>query len=386
MKSIFIQIASYRDTELVPTIKDLISKSSGQNSLFFGICWQRGQTDSLEQFNKDKRFRIHDVHWSKSVGLGWARMNAQQLYNNEDYVLQIDSHSRFIKNWDTELINMLERLRYKSEKPLLTTYGTPYEPNKKIDDLNPPPYKLVPVDFKESGTIWFKRKIIEGYEKKTEPINARFIGGGFFFTYGSHCLEYKYDPQLYFAGDELTLSLRSYTMGYDLYHPHVNILWHFYKRVDHIKHWNDHNKKNPWWKTDKISKKRLNNLLEGQSLGNYGCGQNRSIRDYEMYAGFDFKNKRILKSATEGLDPPKEYSEEGFKKEQNINIDWKELPKGAYNIKLYNLAKKNVKSLSIDRNIECIQVESDYKIMKYDLLQNNQVIFSKDLNNDIVWN
>lgn len=38
MKSIFIQIASYRDAELVPTIKDLISKSSGQNSLFFGIC------------------------------------------------------------------------------------------------------------------------------------------------------------------------------------------------------------------------------------------------------------------------------------------------------------------------------------------------------------
>ena len=111
-------------------------------------------------------------------------MNAQQLYNNEDYVLQIDSHSRFIKNWDTELVNMLDHLRYRGEKPLLTTYGASYEPNKKIDDLNPPPYKLVPVDFKESGTIWFKRKIIEGYEKKTEPINARFIGGGFFFTYG----------------------------------------------------------------------------------------------------------------------------------------------------------------------------------------------------------
>lgn len=385
MKSIFIQIASYRDSELLPTIRDLIAKSSGDNSLFFGICWQRDDTESLAEFTNDNRLRVYDTHWSKSTGLGWARRETQKLYNNEDYVLQIDSHSRFIQNWDSILINMLESLKCKSDKPLLTTYGAPYDPNKKIEDINPPPNKLVPIDFKKSGTIWFKRTIIEDYKHKTEPINARFIGGGFFFTYGSHCIEYKYDPNLYFAGDELSLSLRSYTMGYDLYHPHINILWHFYKRMNHVKHWNDHNKNNPWWKTDHISKTRLNRLIQGHDLAEYGCGNARSIEDYEKYAGFDFINKRILKLATDGYDPPLPYDENAFKKKQTIYIDWGDLSEGNYLIKYYNLTQKEIMSVSLHTYTKTIEIISDYEIMKYDIIKNNQVILSKDLRNNIPW-
>jgi hypothetical protein len=35
---IFVQIASYRDPELVPTIKDCISKAKNPENLVFGIC------------------------------------------------------------------------------------------------------------------------------------------------------------------------------------------------------------------------------------------------------------------------------------------------------------------------------------------------------------
>jgi hypothetical protein len=251
------------------------------------------------------------------------------------------------------------------------------------------PNKLVPIDFKSSGTIWFKRLPIINYKKLNEPINARFVGGGFFFTIGQHSQEYKYDPHLYFAGDELSLSLRSYTMGYDLYHPHKNILWHFYQRHNRVKHWNDHNKKNSktktvWWETDKISKQRLNKLISGGNLENYGCGSVRSIHDYEKYSGFDFDKKRILLKARNGYDPPLEYNEESFKTNQKIIIDWQDINIGTYEIKLIHLSKKYI-TQNIDTDTKEIYINTDNPIMKYEILKDNKVILSKELYNNIVW-
>ena len=42
----------------------------------------------------------------------------------------------------------------------------------------------------------------------------------FFFTLGQHCLEVPYDPDLYFLGEELVMMARSFTHGYDMFHPH----------------------------------------------------------------------------------------------------------------------------------------------------------------------
>ena len=52
---IFIQIAAYRDPELVPTLKDCIDKAKYPDRLRFGICWQHEPSDpwdiELDEFN-----------------------------------------------------------------------------------------------------------------------------------------------------------------------------------------------------------------------------------------------------------------------------------------------------------------------------------------------
>ena len=61
MNKIFVQIASYRDPQLLPTIKDMIDKAKKPKNLVFGICWQHSKEDSwdeLDEFKDDKRFRI----------------------------------------------------------------------------------------------------------------------------------------------------------------------------------------------------------------------------------------------------------------------------------------------------------------------------------------
>jgi Glycosyltransferase (GlcNAc) len=211
---IYIQIAAYKDPELAPTIKDCLATARFKRDLRFGICWQRSEDDQcLKPYKKDKRFRIDTVPWQESKGLCSARSRIQGMYEGEDYTLQLDSHHRFAQDWDVQLIEFMELTG--SGKPLLTSYAGMYRPkdNRKI---NTDPYKMVADRFTPGGTILFRPHGIEGWRELQKPIRARFVSGHFFFTLGQHCTEYKYDPNLYFAGDEISLAIRSFTLGYDL--------------------------------------------------------------------------------------------------------------------------------------------------------------------------
>ena len=311
---IFVQIASYRDPELVPTIKDCIAKAKHPERLTFGICWQHSEEDewdNLDEFKDDSTFTIMDVPWNESQGLCWARHHIQKMWKGEQYTMQIDSHHRFLQDWDEKLIEMMELTG--SPKPIITTYAGMYDP-KENKLLNEEPYKMVGNKFTSGGTILFYPHRIENYKELTKPIPARFVSGHFFFTYGIHCEEYKYDPQLYFAGDEISLSIRSFTLGYDLFHPHYTVVWHEYTREGRVKHWDDFQKKNEdkiektFGELDAISKKRLRQMLQeednGTDIGEYGLGTVRTHREYEDYAGIDFANRILHPNTTKGIDPP----------------------------------------------------------------------------------
>jgi glycosyltransferase involved in cell wall biosynthesis len=130
---IFIQIASYRDPQLIPTIKDCIKNAKKPEKLVFSIAWQHSSEDvwdNLDEFKDDKRFRIVDINYSESKGACWARNQLQQNYNGEEYTLQLDSHHRFVENWDEELILMYKQLVKKGhKKPLLTGYVSSFDPD-----------------------------------------------------------------------------------------------------------------------------------------------------------------------------------------------------------------------------------------------------------------
>ena len=337
---IFVQIASYRDPELIPTIKDCIAKAKYPERLTFGICWQHSpddEWDNLDEFKDDPTFTIMDVPWNESKGLCWARHHIQKMWKGEKYTMQLDSHHRFLQDWDEVLIEMMDLTG--SPKPLLTAYAGMYDP-KENKLLNTEPYKMVPDKFTGGGTILFYPHRIENYEQLTKPIPARFVSGHFFFTLGIHCEEYKYDPNIYFAGDEISLSIRSYTLGYDLFHPHYTVVWHEYTREGRTKHWTDFNNETkdaglvekPWWEMDSESKRRLRHMLQEEDneidLGEYGLGSYRSHWSYQLYAGIHFRLRKLHPDAVRGIDPPTTSETEGMewayevKREQTLKLDW----------------------------------------------------------------
>jgi len=301
-KKIFIQIASYRDPELNNTLKDCIEKSKNPDNLVFSICWQHSKDDewdNLDLYKDDPRFKIIDVDYKESKGACWARNTLQQQYDGEQYTLQLDSHHRFIENWDSELINMLEDLRSKGhEKPLLTSYISSYNPENDPDGRVKVPWKMNFDRFIPEGAVFFLPASIDDFKERNEPIPARFYSAHFAFTLGSFVKEVPHDPEYYFHGEEISIAVRAYTWGYDLFHPHKIIAWHEYTRKGRTKQWDDDK---TWSSKNTNSHLRNRKLFEMDGLekdidfGIYDFGKIRTLEDYERYSGVSFKKRAVQK-------------------------------------------------------------------------------------------
>lgn len=299
---IFIQIAAYRDPQLIPTLKDCISKAKFPENLVFSIAWQHSKDDAwdnLDEFINDPRFKIIDIDYRESKGACWARNTLQQQYDGEKYTIQLDSHHRFIENWDEELITMYENLRSKGyEKPLITSYISSFDPDNDPTGRTMVPWKMNFDRFIPEGAIFFLPAGIDNHKELTEPIPARFYSAHFAFTTGLFVKEVPHDPEYYFHGEEISIAVRAYTWGYDLFHPHKIIAWHEYTRKGRTKQWDDDKS---WTTKNSSSHLRNRKLFEMDGLvkdidfGIYDFGKVRTLQDYERYAGISFKKRAVQK-------------------------------------------------------------------------------------------
>lgn len=317
---IFIQIASYRDPELIPTLRDCIEKANKPENLVFSICWQHSKEDewdNLDEFKDDPRFKIIDVDYTESKGACWARNTLQQQYDGEEYTLQLDSHHRFIQDWDKELIDMLKGLQEKGhEKPLLTSYISSYNPEKDPEGRVQTPWKMNFDRFIPEGAIFFLPASIENHKELTEPITSRFYSAHFAFSLGSFVEEVPHDPEYYFHGEEISIAVRAFTWGYDLFHPHKIIAWHEYTRKGRTKQWDDDK---TWGSKNSSSHLRNRKLFEMDGhekdidFGIYDFGPVRTLEDYEKYAGISFKKRAVQKYTMDrGLPPNPVLSDEEY--------------------------------------------------------------------------
>jgi glycosyltransferase involved in cell wall biosynthesis len=174
---IFVQIASYRDPQLVQTIKNMIENAKKPKNLRFGIARQfhpDDKFDDLSEFIGDKRFRILNIPYEESRGVCWARNLTQQLYEGEEYTLQIDSHMRFAPNWDDEMIKMIKQLQKKGhEKPLLTGYVSSFDPDNDPAGRTQEPWRMAFDRFIPEGAVFFLPESIPGWQDMKEPIQYR---------------------------------------------------------------------------------------------------------------------------------------------------------------------------------------------------------------------
>ena len=296
---VFVSIAAYRDPQLNATVADCLGKARHPDRLRFGICWQHAADELRPAYADDDRLQILDIAYEDSGGACWARAEAMKLWRGEEWFLQVDSHCRFAAGWDERLVRMMSETA--SAKAILSTYATPFTPGP-AEVLEGAPLQMAFQGFTADGIPHMKPVEIPNWHSLHRPLRARFVSGGFLFAPGNFVVEVPYDPELYFLGEEASMTLRAFTHGYDLFHPHETIVWHDYFRREAVKHWDDHTVE--WGKQDLRSKDKIRNLLCGEPVAEFGLGSARTIEEYEEYAGLSFRLRKAHEYTVRAEEPP----------------------------------------------------------------------------------
>mmetsp|Transcript_24137 Transcript_24137/g.50125 ORF Transcript_24137/g.50125 Transcript_24137/m.50125 type:complete len:749 (-) Transcript_24137:2633-4879(-) len=259
-KTVFVAIPSYRDKETWPTIKSLIQMARYPGRFYIGVVWQvdTKSQQEMDMFTsgKDIITTLKSSHWentknlrsiivgyTQSTGPCYARYLAQTLHRGEDYVLQIDSHMRFRPNWDEYLIAQLHKCGSSSEKgkAVLTAYPPGYElPCGPGEDAETRGTILVPWKFGDDGILRQKGRLLRREythsdsfgQNHNDNIPCLLYAGGFNFFQSSLLDVCSYDRKLHglFFGEEISMAVRLFTHGYDLFAPPESVCYHLWKR------------------------------------------------------------------------------------------------------------------------------------------------------------
>jgi len=340
-EKIFVSIASYRDDVCPDTLLSLYNTADKPQNVFVGICQQnKKNSEDKDCLNAviDKiidykdNVRIIRIEHDKAKGPTYARYLCSTLHKDEEYYLQIDSHSKFVKGWDIKCINMIKEIKAKnlSQKPVLSHYPkeiTEYKDYKEERDKTIIPRICKPF-FNTRDMISFMGSEI--IDTKGEYYETPFVAGGMMFCESYFLNELPYDPNLpyIFVGEEILHSIRYYTNGWDIFTPKENIVFHEYTRSDKPKIWTD----NPYYSDmDAFDKIRyIIGLDENDSklkpemkvdIDKYGLGKARTLQQYYELTGIDIKNRIVKKNfCREG----NKASEEDIKRSNEKNWDKKD--------------------------------------------------------------
>jgi hypothetical protein len=116
MKTIFVAFPALDDTEVIPTIIDAFKKAKNPERVFLGVALLYSTGKYKSDFKKGIKGYENQIRYSttrvtarnvfETLGVGRGRKLAAELYRDEDYVLQIDSHTLFPEGWDETLIQL----------------------------------------------------------------------------------------------------------------------------------------------------------------------------------------------------------------------------------------------------------------------------------------
>lgn len=329
--SIFVQIPSYRDPQLAPTLLDMIANASRPSSLRIVVCWQRGTEENLQQFTQGgfeltrtdvvngsvihslqrngARIELLDIPFNLSKGCGWARNLSQQHYDGEHYNLQIDAHHRFSANWDVKMIDLLEILKRTTPKPILTGHPPAFDPTDYPEGRQDYAGAMVFDSFSRIGLVTFKSIRIPR-SHQGDVFRAKFVAGGFIFSEGSFVREVPGDPDQFFSTEEVTLAVRAFTHGYEFFHPCRPLLWHQYHN-NAPKLWDDDvggaDLSSIKWAEAALTKTLalfgLSAVSPATDTSVYGLGTHRTLLQYERYAGISFRLRGIRPEALSPHEP-----------------------------------------------------------------------------------
>lgn len=291
---IFVSIASYRDPDLINTVRNCYEQAYDKDGLFFCIVSQADYEEHPDlSFIPESQVRYICVPWQKSLGACWAREIASRRIDKE-YFLQIDSHSRFVDNWDKIVIEKYNKCEKYWGDMVFTHHPNGFE---RIDGKDVYENKIQEKP-NFSTAVWSdEARMLQPVWYFTEPsqygYESFYVCANSFFCRSEIIKKVPYDKELYFIGEEPSLTLRLYTRNIRVINPPMNYMFHMYnppnKKVKRNLHWEDNQS---WINMNKRSYERLAKIMTGDmSMGIYGIGSIQKYQEFKDRIGVELDQK-----------------------------------------------------------------------------------------------
>lgn len=303
MKTIFVSMATLRDTEAEKTINDIFSAAKYPERVFIGISCIMKNTASFKKIvsgNKNIRVTYTEVTKKNNasvIGVGKGRHIAESLYDGEDYFLQIDSHTLLNDSWDEYMINLFEEAveEVGTRKMVMTNYLPRYGyfPERSIE-TNDSSYSyyyprtlyfgFCPM-FLDSPLKYFTEHTGKVYDKKFYPA-AKFSAHCAFGdeNFARNTGLYK---EAYFYDEEIIQSVNLIDDGFLLVHPNTTDfpLHHLY--YDEICELGGDRE----WMTETLDKPVVDRIEEEakERYLNFLKNNREKVKKYEKYAKINLK-------------------------------------------------------------------------------------------------
>lgn len=291
-KSIFVSIPSYRDSQCPETLYSLFENAKHPERIRVYIYQQNRKNDidcvmeynkKNQHINKKYKYDVQRVKHTEAQGPTHARQIISRAMKDEDFYLGLDSHMRFVKDWDSVLLN--EWSKCKAPHAILTTTPRPFNPYGESQEINKN-------EIPHNSGIWyedgFPRAKSDLVTKENNPMHTKIISEGFLFMPSRAIKDVPLDPftPFLFSGEEFYHSARLWTHGYDFYTPQTDIVFHYYDRDNDPKFWSDNQN---YYKIKEKSIQRVRKQfglvhdihnVNNDALDQYTFGTKRTVQQY----------------------------------------------------------------------------------------------------------
>lgn len=187
-----------------------------------------------QTYCENGQIRVLYIHETESLGPAMARYYASKLWGGETFFVQTDSHLLFAEEWDEKYRVEIQATK-SYPKAVLSSYPPGFQQSAANNNIveETPGARLCHCETRVEDPSPIVRintgRKYQGDEPR--PTQIPFIAAGFFFTRAEFLVDVPFDPFVpwLFMGEEIALSMRAWTHGWDIYAPRKNLIAHQYR-------------------------------------------------------------------------------------------------------------------------------------------------------------
>ena len=299
---IFIMLPSFHEPDLTDTVISAFENASSPSNVFIGVCNQKIY-GSFEDFSMFENVAVSNITSPSPRGLGIAMLEALYLWKDQYYVLRVDAHTVFVKNWDILLKENYEQIEKETahNKIIISHRPSTYEKSKNGEKT----FQTKRYDYRHGVDI--QRELLTRFDSSyiinspaVDPDPSKnyvehfLIAAGEVFSTYDYFFEVMPDPRLIFFGEEYVYPMRAWTRGFRIFSIHNNVSYTLHKtpeylesvEIDFVTESKKFGALAPLSHSHRLFFKEI---LMGNEFGYYGAKDHEMYDKYIENLGFNYK-------------------------------------------------------------------------------------------------